>query len=458
MPHLRDGATANATSRSSSRPSEVHDIAIDAYVFLYPLVLMELTRRQMTNCSAPDDQGRSPMGAFGHARAYPAATSRMVVRPNFDTLYSVAWLDVRSEPAIVRLPPTPERYVILPMMDMWTDVFASPGSRTTGDAGGLFAVTAPGWHGDLPDGSVRIDAPTPTVWIIGRTQTNGPDDYPSVHTIQDGFETAPLSRWVDASAPPAIGHVDPSIDQTTPPLRQVNALDAGEFFTLATDLLALHPVHATDWSMLARLERIGIVPGELFDPSSLTPEDRQAMMTVPEKARQVMLKRGLASVTVTDGWQLSLDTMGVYGNFYAKRAAVALAGLGALPPEDAIYPRLIADSDGQPPDGAHDYLLHFDADQLPPVDAFWSITMYDGEGFQAANQLDRFALGDRDPLELNDDGSLDIVLQHESPGDGLESNWLPAPVGPLGVTLRLYSPLPRPDGSPWTPPPVQRVR
>jgi hypothetical protein len=443
--------------RHSPNPSAAHDLAVDAYLFLYPLVLMDLTRRQMTNCAKPDPSGRSPMGSFGHARAYPTASARVVVRPNFDTLYSVAWLDVGIEPALVRLPPTPDRYVILPLMDMWTDVFAAPGTRATGNAGGLYAVATPDWEGDLPDGVVRIDAPTPFVWIIGRTQTNGPDDYQAVHAVQDGFETRPLSRWGSPDAEPAAGIVDPEVDDTTPPLRQVNTLAAEAFFALATELLAVHPTHPTDWSMVARMASIGIVPGHPFDPSALESGVREALATVPRDARSVMLSRGLTSAKVVDGWQLSLDTMGVYGNFYAKRAMVAMMGLGALPPEDAIYPRLIHDAEGNPLDGANQYLLHFDADQLPPVGAFWSLTMYDQEGFQAANPLDRFALGDRDPLAYNPDGSLDLYLQHEPPANGPGSNWLPSPVGPLGVTLRLYTPLPRPDGSPWTPPPVQRV-
>jgi hypothetical protein len=445
-------------SRASDPSTAVHDLGVDAYLFLYPLVLMELTRRQMTNCVRADPRGRSPMGSFGHARSYPSASSRVVVRPNFDTLYSVAWLDVGEEPAILRVPPTPDRYVIVPLMDMWTDVFAAPGSRATGNDGGLFAVVTRGWEGALPEGAVRIEAPTPTVWIIGRTQTNGPDDYPAVHAVQDGFETRPLSRWDDPAAEPVPGTVDPGVDDKTPPLRQVNALGAEEFFAMAAGLLARHPVHATDWSTVARMERIGIVPGHPFEPSSLDPADLRALSTVPRDARQVMMRRGMASVRVTDGWQCSLDTMGVYGNFYAKRAAIAMAGLGALPPEDAFYPMALTDADGRPLDGDGDYVLHFDADQLPPVEAFWSVTMYDQEGFQAANPLDRFALGDRDPLVYNGDGSLDLLLQHESPGPDREPNWLPAPRGPLGVTMRLYSPLPRPDGSPWTPPPVRRVR
>lgn len=149
--------------------------------------------------------------------------------------------------------------------------------------------------------------------------------------------------------------------------------------------------------------------------------------------------------------------MGTYGNNYFKRAVVAAGGLGANPPEDAVYPILAVDSDGDPLLGERDYLMHFDAGQLPPADAFWSITMYDGEGFQAANELNRFALGDRDPLRYGADGSLDLLLSHRDPGPDRRANWLPAPLGPLGVTMRLYSPRPEALDGRWTPPPVRKA-
>jgi hypothetical protein len=148
------------------------------------------------------------------------------------------------------------------------------------------------------------------------------------------------------------------------------------------------------------------------------------------------------------------DTMGVYGNAYLKRAAVTLAGLGANPPEDAIYPLLLTDADGNATTGDRNYVLHFEADKLPPVAAFWSITMYDAEGFQVANDLNRFAIGDRDQLDYNPDGSLDIIIQHTNPGPEREANWLPAPTGPLGITMRLYAPKPEALDGRWTPPPV----
>ncbi|GAA4982991.1 hypothetical protein GCM10025734_04630 [Kitasatospora paranensis] len=162
--------------------------------------------------------------------------------------------------------------------------------------------------------------------------------------------------------------------------------------------------------------------------------------------------------TPANGWRTSTDTMGVYGNSYFKRAVVAAGGLGANPPEDAVYPVLATDADGRPVAGENDYVLHFDADALPPAGAFWSVTMYDGEGFQVGNELDRFALGDRDPLTYNADGSLDIHISHRNPGRDRQANWLPAPLGPLGVTMRLYAPAPQALDGRWNPPPVRATR
>jgi hypothetical protein len=407
-------------------------IAVEAYIYLYPLVLMELTRRQGTNLPAGVKLGVAPMNEFAHIRQFPPGDFRAVVRPNFDTLYSSAWLDLREEPMIVSVPDTGGRYYLLPMLDMWTDVFAVPGKRTTGTQAGRFAVTGPGWSGALPDGVVPIAAPTPYVWIIGRTQTNGTADYPAVHEIQDGMTLEPLSGS-RGEAP----RTDPSVDMDTGPLDQLNALSAREYFALGFELLEQHPPHATDFSMLARMRRMGT-----------DVDDAPA-------AAQALMRDALPRLApVFNGWQMNVDSMGVYGNFYLKRALVAMVGLGANPAEDAVYPLNLADADGRPLDGAHDYVLHFDKAELPPVDAFWSVTMYDGEGFTVPNEIDRYAIGDRDELAYNADGSLDLYLQHERPERA--SNWLPAPRGPLGVTLRLYAPRPEVLDRRWNPPPIRR--
>jgi hypothetical protein len=348
------------------------------------------------------------------------------------------------------------RYYMLPMLDMWTDVFATPGSRTSGTQAADFAVVPPGWEGTLPPGVQRIDAPTPYVWMIGRTQTNGPADYQAVRKVQDGYTITPLTRLGQA-AQPVQAEVDPSVDMTTPPLEQVNALSAADYFTYAAELMQLHPPHLTDWSVLARANRIGLRPGQSLDWDALDPAVRQTLEGVPAEALKAMQAKLPTLAPVTNGWQMNTDSIGVYGDYYLKRAIVSMVGLGANPPEDAVYPLAETDADGQPLNGDNDYVLHFNKDELPPVDAFWSVTMYDADGFQVANPINRFAIGDRDQLAYNRDGSLDLYLQHEDPGADQQSNWLPAPRGVLGVTMRLYAPQPVVLHGHWAPPPIKRT-
>jgi hypothetical protein len=312
--------------------------------------------------------------------------------------------------------------------------------------------------GELPKGVQRIDAPTPHVWVIGRTQTNGPKDYAAVHKVQDAYTITPLSQWGKPAAPAAF-KPDPAVDMKTDPLTQVNSMTAAKYFAYAADLMAVNPPHATDWSILARMKRIGIEPGKPFDLAKADPAVRAALERVPADGLKAMQAKLPTLARVVNGWQMNTDTMGVYGNYYLKRAIVAMAGLGANQPEDAVYPLSMADADGKPVKGENKYVLHFSKAELPPVDAFWSVTMYDAEGFQVANPLDRFAIGDRDALKYNADGSLDLYLQHESPGKDKEANWLPAPKsGVLGVTMRLYAPKAQALDGRWNPPAIKLVK
>ena len=420
-------------------------LSYDAYVYLYPLVTMEVTRRQAVSVEAGKKPGFGPPNEFHHLRAFPTADFRAVVRPNFDTLYSSAWLDLTAGPVVVHAPDTDDRYFMLPMLDMWTDVFANPGKRTTGSGGQSFAVVGPAHTGDIPEADAVIHSPTPWVWLIGRTQTNGPDDYAAVHAVQDGYRiVAPGSRHA----------LERDVDTTTEPLRLVNGMSAVEFFTHASDALLSNPPHASDFSILARIANLGIRPGEPFDPAGRDLAEVEAGATA---AREAIVRHAGGFGARVNGWMVASETIGVYGNAYLTRAGIALAGLGANPAEDAVYPVLLTDSDGAPITGEHDYVIHFDADELPPIDAFWSITMYDAEGYQVANELDRFAIGDRDPLTHNADGSLDVFVRHTNPGPDREANWLPAPNGPLGITMRLYAPRPEALDGRWTPPPVRKA-
>jgi hypothetical protein len=448
---------ATPQSASGISAQEAAAIAVEAYTYLYPLVTMDVTRRQATNIAPGKQLGRGPMNTFVNIPTFPPADYRDVVRPNFDTLYSAAWLDLTGEPMVVSVPDTDGRYYLLPMLDMWTDVFAAPGKRTTGTSAGHFALVPPGWTGQLPTGVERIDAPTPYVWIIGRTQTNGPADYDAVHAVQAGYALTPLSQWGQAPHPAAAVVVDLTVDMKTAPLEQVNAMAGPDFFRYAAELMTLHPPHITDQPIVARMRRLGISAGEPFDSTKANSVVQSALVQAPAQGLQAMNAKLPTIAQVVNGWSMNTDTMGVYGTYYLKRAIVAMAGLGANLPEDAIYPLNLADADGKALTGANAYTLHFEADAVPPVDAFWSLTLYDNDGFQVANALDRFAIGDRSGLTTNADGSIDLLIQHENPGAAKEANWLPAPDGPFTLTMRLYAPKKSALTGEWAPPPITRV-
>ncbi|MEZ2131279.1 MULTISPECIES: DUF1254 domain-containing protein [unclassified Sinorhizobium] len=444
---------------------EAHAIGVEAYVYFYPLLSMDLTRKQLTNAEAKEGAIGGPPNRFNNIPEFPTADMKVVVRPNFDTLYSSAWLDLTKEPVVVSVPDTQDRYYLLPMLDMWTNVFASPGWRTTGTAAGHFLIASPSWRPDLrekfdefklPEGTQRIDAPTPYVWVIGRTKTDGPPDYAAVHKVQDGYKVTPLSQW-GREPKTAEVKIDSSIDMKTPPKIQVDTMPMDKYLAYAGELLKLHPPHITDQPILARLKRIGFEQGKDFDLSKQDAMIQKALETVPRDGQALMGWKLKTLARVANGWSMNTDTMGVYGNYYLKRAIVAQQGLGANLPQDAIYPLNLGDETGQPLDGRNAYTIHFDKDNLPPVDAFWSITLYDDEGFQVANTLNRFAVSSWMPFQYNGDGSLDLYFQRESPGKDKEWNWLPAPDGPYTLTMRLYAPKADALTGKWNPPPVAKA-
>ena len=260
---------AMATPGSVSE-EEAHAIGVDAYLYFYPIVTMDVTRKQLTNQKLSPGGIGGPMNSFANVGAFPPADMRVVVRPNFDTLYSSGWLDLTKEPMVVSAPDTGGRYYLLPMLDMWTDVFASPGWRTTGTQAANFLVTPPGWSETVPDGFTQIKAPTPYVWIIGRTKTDGPADYDAVHKIQAGYKITPLSQWGQEPVPPEV-KIDPSIDMKTPPKVTVDTMKASAFFAYAAELLKLHPPHITDQQIMARLKRVGFELGKGFDLDNADP-------------------------------------------------------------------------------------------------------------------------------------------------------------------------------------------
>ena len=441
--------------------SDALAIATEAYIYGYPLVTMEMTRRVLTNVAAPEAQ-KAPMGQFARLREYPTPANREVTAPNADTLYTLAWVDVSREPWVLSIPDMKDRYFLMPMLSGWTDVFQVPGKRTTGTKAQKYAITGPGWAGTLPEGVTEYKSPTGIVWILGRIYCTGtPQDFKAVHALQNQFSIVPLSSYGKPYTPPE-GKVDPDIDTKTAVREQVNNMDAGTYFKLLAELMKTNPPAKEDAPMLEKMGKIGIVPGKEFDVGKLDPAVAKALPAVPRPAQEKIMTH-FKEGTLVNGWTFSTK-VGIYGTEYLQRAFVTAIGLGANRPQDAIYPTSEVDADGNPYDGydgANKYVMHFDKGQMPPADAFWSLTMYDDKYFFVPNRLTRYTLSSRSKFKLNKDGSVDLYIQKNSPGKGKEANWLPAPDGRFVLMLRLYWPKETPpsiiDGS-WKPPAVKKAQ
>jgi hypothetical protein len=444
------GFTKAHGQQSTLTEEQAYKLGVQAYVYAYPLVLMGLTKRVMTNRGLP-------LNRFFHAQAFPTPEAKTIIRPNVDTLYSTAWLDLSEGPVILSVPDTGGRYYLVQLLDAWTETFASPGARTTGTKAGDFAIVGPGWKGRLPEGAREIRSPTNVVWALGRTQTNGASDYENVRQIQRGFKLTRLSDWGRPATSPSASPRDPSVDINTPPPQQVARMDARTFLKAFADALKANAPHAADAPLLAELKLIGIEAGKDFDATGLAPDVSKGLERAIKDAPKQIAAGFAERRTVSNGWAYSTK-IGRYGTAYVDRAAIAMFGLGALEPEDAVYGFGDVDSAGRSLNGGSHYVLHFDMGALPPVRAFWSVTLYGPDGFFVGNPINRYAIGDRDKLAFNQDGSLDIYIQRERPEAGKESNWLPAPEGEFNLAMRLYWPKPDVMSGAWKPPAVRRLQ
>jgi len=441
-----------ATAAPAPAPPNPNDalkrLAAEAYVYAYPLVLMDVTREVAL--------ARTPVNAFDHDRriADPAAKSAF---PNPDVLYSRAWLDLAKEPVVLSLPESRDRYYVMPMIDAWTNVFSSPGTRTTGTDKRDFAVVGPFFKGSLPDELTPIAAPTDMVWVVGRIEAVGKGGAAAAAKLQDRFVATPLSQWKKRGAKPAPAPAA-RVDATTPPADQVNAMDAGKYFARVAALLPRNPPVKEDAAIVQKMATLGLVAGQPFDIVKLDPDKAAAIAEGIKTARDA-LATGMRSDLgdLRNGWSIFWGT-GRYGVNYGLRAVVAAVNLGANAPEDAIFATASFDGQGRRLSGANRYVLHFNKGATPPVEAFWSLSMYDENRKLVANPLSRYDLGDKDGLARNPDGSLDLYIQKDSPGADKAPNWLPAPAGPFAVMLRLYWPKQEMLERRWTPPALTPVK
>jgi len=457
------GCGSDSKVAQDAKELEAFETAKDAYVYAYPLMTMEMTRRVSTNLVEPKGTF-APMGQFAKLREYPNASFNAVTAPNADTLYTILWLDVSKEPWVVSIPDLKGRYALFPMLDGWTDVFQDPGKRTTGTGAQKYAITGPGWSGTLLAVVTEYKSPTGMVWLLGRIYCTGtPDDYKAVHALQDQMSAVPLSSYGKPYTPPP-GTVDPSVDKKVAVRDQVNAMDGASYFKLFAELMKTNPPSADDGPMVAKLAKIGIVPGQDFDASKLEPSVAAGIAKAPKPAQDriaAWIKEGVAAgdAKLENGWMFTTKT-GLYGTNYLQRAMITWIGLGANRPQDAIYPTSEGPEIVSKYNGANKYVLHFDKGQMPPVDGFWSVTMYNAQYFFVDNPLNRYNISQRNKFTTNADGSTDIYIQADSPGKAKESNWLPAPKDDFVLMMRLYWPKEKApsilDGS-WKIPGVKKV-
>jgi len=437
---------------------QIVDIATQAYVYGYPLILMDYTKQVVTNVEETTTYGFAPVNQVSHFRSFPDHNFTAVVKPNVDTYYSSMWYDLSDKPMVLSVPET-DRYYLLPLLDAYTNVFASPGTRTTGTKAQDFLLAGPNYEGNTPKGMTLIQSPTNTVWMIGRTKVlNAEDGATVVKNIQDGYKIVPLSSFGKEYNPPK-GVVSEEA-KTIVPITNTEYLPIGEFFNLMAELMKDNPPADADAEIVKAMASIGIVPGQKFDFKGLDEELKEKLKTIPANVHKIFEETRLVGdpKILINGWQVATEGIGSYGTDYGFRAYIGYIGLGANLAEDAVYPSIASDQNGDQFMSEFNYALHFEKEEIPPVNGFWSLTLYDKREFLAESIINRYSLGDRNKLNYNKDGSLDIYIQQSSPGAEKEANWLPTPLeGKFNLTMRLYWPKETVLNRTWNVPAVMKV-
>ncbi len=448
----KDESTGSKTGTADSTTIKT---AEDAFLYCYSLVIMDITRKKLTNTETPLPNA-APINQFANMSSFPDYKFKDVVRPNADTYYSTAFCDLSKEPLVLSLPNTNDRYYLMPMLDAYSNVFSAPGKRTTGTEAGNFLIAGPKWSGTAPDGMKEvIKAPTDLIWILGRIQCNGAADGEKVVIpIQKKIKLVPLSSWGKEYTAPK-GIIDPTVPKTDPNNTVLN-MPIDEFFNYANKLMVNNPPKPEDKPAMDKFAQIGVGPNMKFDLSKFDAAAQTALKGIPKKVYAAFDEQLAKPPKLQNGWNIQIKGMGSYGTDYGMRSFVTYVGLGANLPQDAVYPSNSLDQSGKPYNGANKYVIHFDKGQTPPVDGFWSLTMYDQDGYFIENPINTYAIGHGPPFKVNADGSIDIYIQNETPGKDLENNWLPAPKGDFNVMMRLYWPKETMLNGTWIPPVIKK--
>jgi hypothetical protein len=437
-------------------PVEARAIAKEAYIYGFPLVdSYRILHAYRVDTASPEYRG-GWNEVNNTARVY-TPEDRAVQTPNSDTPYSMVGADLRAEPLVFTVPDVPEgRYFSLQFIDLYTHNFAYVGSRTTGNKGGNYLLAGPGWDGPTPPGiDSVIRCETQLASVIYRTQLFDPNDIENVKAIQEGYRVHPLSQFTGGAAPAAPAPID-----FIAPLSAAEERNSLEFFNVLNFMLQFCPTHPSETELMARFAKIGIGAGKTIDIATLTPGLRQAFEDGRSDAWAAYQdgEKRMAAGEISSGDMFG--TREYLANNYLYRMMAAVNGIFGNSKDEAIYPFYMADATGQALDGSvAKYTLTLAKDQLPPANAFWSITMYDESRMLVDNPLDRYLINSTmlKRLKREKDGSIVIYVQHASPGPKLQNNWLPAPKGPFSLAMRIYWPKPEALDGTWKQPPLVRV-
>jgi hypothetical protein len=402
------------------------ELAAEVYVAGSPLVVSVRTLQRLG--------GLVGVNRLYWQNALSGPQNRIIVAPNRDTLYSIAVLDLRSEPMALTLPAVTDRYFTYQLVDAWTESFAYIGTRATGGRAGTWVITLPGWEGELPAGAERLESPTPQVFLLGRFLVDDDADIANVTAISTRSTLQPLSALTgEAPAPPP---PPPPLGEPAGPAQDIPT-DATFFDELGDALAVNPPTTPAQQQLFAQAGELGIGAGE--HPAAAADPARRSVLDEGAAAGDRRITEAIDGIgEQVNGWSVN-HAIGRYGDDLLTRAVVARVGWGANAPEEAVYPIARVDADGRPLDGAWTYRIRFPADALPPVEAFWSLSVYGDDMFFAEHPSGRYSIGDRTPdLVVGEDGSLEFVLAHDQTAAG--TNWLPVPEGPFVLMLRLYLP------------------
>ena len=418
-----------AASVDSETDENIWETVEDAYVYAFPLVIMDATKISATNTEEVDSE-KAPVNQFIHSVALADAQFRTVVTPNVDTIYSQVWYDLSEEPMVYELPET-DRFCKVQVLDGWTNTAAVL------DKAGAYAITLSTWEGELPEGVTRIDVPTSMAWSITRIVLSGEEDLPNVYAIQEKMKLMPLSDYIsgDIYEPPKGSY---SEENDYIPVDKVLSMNPVTFFNKANELMVKNSPAAADKEMLEKIAAVNVGPGMEFDTSVLTGDVTENWKTMLTEIRLKIIKEGQKFSKKLGQWDYYGEPIGDFNTEYAYRALVALAGLGANTVEVALYPKIEQDADGNPLTGEKSYLLHFESYPQVLEGGFWSVTAYGDDDFLIDNPMDRYCINDRSGLRANDDGSVDVILSEDAPED--TTNWLPVGDGGFHLYMRIYTP------------------